>query len=776
MTSLHSILIRKNPTILALRFYHIGRASNIHSAINRGLRKSNGSAFRGKANPAPDDPREIYKRKHGIPDYVPPPRRKSFEPRRGKYNKPDEAGLTKGVHRGSPREFRGPPREFGGHKSSPGEYRGSTREQRNPPGEYAGHQRDYRGSPREQRGPGEYGGPRREFGGSSREQRGPPGEYRGSSREYGGPQREYGGPQREQRGPPGGYRGSSREYGGPQREYGSSSMEQRGPSKEYNGSSRDSRNSPSSERNSFEGYPRFRDSGSGKGSRPFDLREQMTQSLRQSMKDDMDREKNFNKDSKFDRSSSSNNTFIESRTPFSPVQRQFNSQEILPQDSGELNRKARRDIMFRTGPKAKEKELKRNLAKAARKLDSTRINSSLPSSEFIKSQIPTENDRYLADQDSNGSDRHASKNMPISIPYTTPASEFLYGTSVIEAALKSRREPRRKLYKLYIYRGENRQEANQDERLQKLAEANQVEVVHVQNDWIRVLDKMSAGRPHNGYILEASPLPRLPVTRLWDVTSRKDPEGNDQSGIEVEVDEQSREEEAINGTSNFVRTLKPLKKNPLVLLLDTIVDPGNLGGIIRTATFFGISAIAVSVRNSASFTPVVLKASAGASEIIPLMSVNSPVDFIFNSKKAGWKIYAAVAPSENQNASTNVSNKSISSDELAATCRLLDEPTILVLGGEGQGLRRSIRNKADVEVYIPGRQTLGIDSLNVTVAAGILCNAFLGETNKKGQSTNLEAKHQESESQISDDIPGTHQDQTSPSSEHVKLTEEEVLF
>lgn len=83
---------------------------------------------------------------------------------------------------------------------------------------------------------------------------------------------------------------------------------------------------------------------------------------------------------------------------------------------------------------------------------------------------------------------------PRGIPYTTSASEFLYGTSVVTAALKL---SRRKLYKLYIYAGENRSPTSQDATVRKLALAQNVEVVNVTGNWLRLLDRMSDGRPHN---------------------------------------------------------------------------------------------------------------------------------------------------------------------------------------------------------------------------------------------------------------------------------------
>lgn len=328
--------------------------------------------------------------------------------------------------------------------------------------------------------------------------------------------------------------------------------------------------------------------------------------------------------------------------------------------------------------------------------------------------------------------------IPLSIPYTTPASEFLYGTSVVEAALSSQWEPRRKLYKLYIYTGENREDPDQDDRLERLARRSGVEVVRAGKEWIRVMDKMSAGRPHNGYILEASPLPKLPVTHLGQLTTV-----DGQDGFEVTLDYQSREEAAVNGTSNFIKIPRSKSgRKPLVLLLDSIVDPGNLGGIIRTASFLGVTAIAISARNSASFTPVVLKASAGASEDITVFMVNKPAGFVVDSKIAGWKVFAAVAPAKKHDPAMPAS---LSTDQLDDP--LSKDPCILMLGSEGEGLRWNLRSKADVDLYIEGsRQSRTVDSLNVSVAAGILCNSFLKRSQlKKAAPIRQEQKHEPEE-------------------------------
>ena len=90
--------------------------------------------------------------------------------------------------------------------------------------------------------------------------------------------------------------------------------------------------------------------------------------------------------------------------------------------------------------------------------------------------------------------RHQESNVPMNIPYTTPASEFLYGTSVITSALLA---SRRKLYRLYIYDGDNREVRDQDKRIRRLALDRNVIVERVQGSWLRLMDKTSTGRPHN---------------------------------------------------------------------------------------------------------------------------------------------------------------------------------------------------------------------------------------------------------------------------------------
>ena len=303
-------------------------------------------------------------------------------------------------------------------------------------------------------------------------------------------------------------------------------------------------------------------------------------------------------------------------------------------------------------------------------------------------------------------------NVPLSIPYTTPASEFLYGTSAITAALLS---SRRKLYKLYVYAGDNREDLQQDLKIRQLALKRSVFVERVKEDGLRLMSKMSAGRPHNGYILEASPLPRLPVAGFQAVEKRDGP-------FHVILTHQSREEAAVNGTNTNIEYKVSFPRYPFVLLLHGVLDPGNLGAILRTAFFLGVDTVAVSNRNSAPVSPVAIKASAGASEALPLVSVGNPANFIDQCKSNGWKIFAATAPTAGKR--TGLGNY-LSLSDLGGYVR--NQPCLLILGGEGEGLQWDIRKKADFDVGINGPRMgqNNVDSLNVSVAAGLLCEAFL---------------------------------------------------
>lgn len=89
---------------------------------------------------------------------------------------------------------------------------------------------------------------------------------------------------------------------------------------------------------------------------------------------------------------------------------------------------------------------------------------------------------------------HHGSARPLEIPYSTASSEFLYGSSVVQAALHAQR---RRLYKLYIYDGDNRARSEEDFTIRRLALKSQTVVDRVKNDRHRLMDKLSDNRPHN---------------------------------------------------------------------------------------------------------------------------------------------------------------------------------------------------------------------------------------------------------------------------------------
>lgn len=146
--------------------------------------------------------------------------------------------------------------------------------------------------------------------------------------------------------------------------------------------------------------------------------------------------------------------------------------------------------------------------------------------------------------------------------------------------------------------------------------------------------------------------------------------------------------------------------DPVVVALDGVTDPRNLGAICRTAEGAGVAGVAVPRHRSAEVTPAVCKASAGAVEHLRIARVRNLADFLADAKRAGCWCYGAAAG--------------------AATS--YDEPdygggVVLVLGSEGRGLRPRVAAACDALVSVPLRGR--IESLNVSSAAAVLLYEIL---------------------------------------------------
>ena len=151
---------------------------------------------------------------------------------------------------------------------------------------------------------------------------------------------------------------------------------------------------------------------------------------------------------------------------------------------------------------------------------------------------------------------------------------------------------------------------------------------------------------------------------------------------------------------DIFRKAEQAEEDPFVMLLDEIEDPHNLGAIIRTANLAGAHGVIIPKRRAAGLTATVVKASAGAVNYTPVVKVNNLTKTIEDLKKRGmWFVCADM--------------KGAPMYELKLT-----GPIGLVIGNEGNGVSRLVRETCDYVASIPMKGD--IDSLNASVAAGVL--------------------------------------------------------
>jgi 23S rRNA (guanosine2251-2'-O)-methyltransferase len=143
-----------------------------------------------------------------------------------------------------------------------------------------------------------------------------------------------------------------------------------------------------------------------------------------------------------------------------------------------------------------------------------------------------------------------------------------------------------------------------------------------------------------------------------------------------------------------------LREATLLVALDEVQDPHNLGAIVRTAEGAG-AAVAIPRHRAAEVTAAVVKASAGATEHAAICQVRNLADFLTAAKGAGFWVYGAVAGAAGP-----------------YTAQDYRYPTCFVVGSEGQGLGKRVESLCDVMVSLPLQGK--VDSLNVSVSTGIL--------------------------------------------------------
>jgi 23S rRNA (guanosine2251-2'-O)-methyltransferase len=147
--------------------------------------------------------------------------------------------------------------------------------------------------------------------------------------------------------------------------------------------------------------------------------------------------------------------------------------------------------------------------------------------------------------------------------------------------------------------------------------------------------------------------------------------------------------------------------DPLVVVLDELQDPQNLGAICRTAECVGADGVVIPERRSAEVTPAVCKASAGAVEHLAVARVRNVADFLAAAKEAGCWCYGAAA---------DRGAASYLEPDYSGGC-------VLVIGAEGRGLRPRVAAACDQLVALPLRGR--VQSLNASAAAAALLYGIL---------------------------------------------------
>lgn len=232
-------------------------------------------------------------------------------------------------------------------------------------------------------------------------------------------------------------------------------------------------------------------------------------------------------------------------------------------------------------------------------------------------------------------------------------SELLHGINAVESALRN--DPER-VKTLWL------DDARDDRRLRALIELAEQVGVSVQRASKKALDRRVPDGRHQGVVADYNPPPALAESELL-----------------------ARVEAATE---------------PMLLVLDGVTDPHNLGACLRTAAAAGALAVIAPRDRAASLTPAARKAASGAADVVPFVPVANLARTLSALKSLGvWVVgTAADAPT------------SLYAQDLTGA-------HAFVLGAEGEGLRRLTREACDAVVSIPLAPTM--ESLNVSVAAGV---------------------------------------------------------
>ncbi|HHF2916126.1 23S rRNA methyltransferase [Vibrio parahaemolyticus] len=233
------------------------------------------------------------------------------------------------------------------------------------------------------------------------------------------------------------------------------------------------------------------------------------------------------------------------------------------------------------------------------------------------------------------------------------SNEFIYGIHAVKAVLE--REPER-FIEAYVLKG------RQDDRLMPILNDLHVCGVSIQQMTRKTLDDKARGANHQGIIARVKPAKQLNENDIDDILAQHE--------------------------------------SPLLLVLDGVTDPHNLGACLRNADAAGAAAIIVPKDRSAPMNATVSKVACGAAEVVPLIRVTNLARTMRTLQEKGiWFVGTAGEATH---------------DIYQAK---LTGPLAIVMGAEGDGMRRLTRETCDDLIKIP--MAGSVSSLNVSVASGI---------------------------------------------------------
>lgn len=251
----------------------------------------------------------------------------------------------------------------------------------------------------------------------------------------------------------------------------------------------------------------------------------------------------------------------------------------------------------------------------------------------------------------------------------------IYGLSPVLEALRAKR---RTIHKILIAAGSN------PARLNELTDAARSAGISVEKRERRALDELTRNANHQGVVALVAEAHKSSRNDTGRSATGRSPSGKGASGY-VEAE----------------KILDSLGEPPFLVLLDGIEDPHNLGAILRSCEGAGVDGVFIPEHRAAGLNETVAKTSAGAVEYVRVARVTNLVRLIEELKERGIWVVGVEGGTE------------VSYNEFD-----FNVPLALVMGSEGKGVRRLVREKCDAMVSIPMRGQ--VNSLNVSVATGVV--------------------------------------------------------